>query len=345
MSTRVDRVEVLVVGAGVSGLACAERLHRAGLEVVLLDRGRRPGGRCASRRIGDAVFDHGPVFVHGREDGFLEWVRRAGAAGGLAAWPAVTEGAGTPCNVEAVGLGVQRFALTGGVNQLPVRLAEGLQVRSEANVERISSHEGELRVEGDGWSLASRELVLALPPPQALPLLRGLSGTSVASVMALLELVPYVASLSLALRYPADHPAPSFDLCLPADVRSPVQLISHESSKRPTAGSRVFVLQGRPAWSRARLELGAELWSEELRRAAVPYDPAFAAPPLEQYAHRWRYARMAGPGLSGPLSVELAGGARLSFAGEAFDPGGGLEGAWRSGRRLADRILAQGGES
>ncbi len=44
-----DPVEpVLVVGGGISGVAAALEVQRAGLSVTVVDRGRRLGGRMAS---------------------------------------------------------------------------------------------------------------------------------------------------------------------------------------------------------------------------------------------------------------------------------------------------------
>lgn len=48
-----------IVGAGLAGLACARELASAGVSVVVLDKGRLPGGRAASRRPGRFVFPHG----------------------------------------------------------------------------------------------------------------------------------------------------------------------------------------------------------------------------------------------------------------------------------------------
>jgi len=39
----------IIIGAGIAGLACGLELARAGLAVTLLDKGRRPGGRAATR--------------------------------------------------------------------------------------------------------------------------------------------------------------------------------------------------------------------------------------------------------------------------------------------------------
>jgi len=68
-----EPAEVLIVGAGISGLVAAASLrqHHA---VRLIEKSRGVGGRMATRRIGDATFDHGAQFftTHTRE--FAEFV-------------------------------------------------------------------------------------------------------------------------------------------------------------------------------------------------------------------------------------------------------------------------------
>jgi oxygen-dependent protoporphyrinogen oxidase len=51
---------VIVVGAGLSGLACAYKLKQRGLEVMLLDAGRKPGGLIGSVTTDGFVFESGP---------------------------------------------------------------------------------------------------------------------------------------------------------------------------------------------------------------------------------------------------------------------------------------------
>ena len=47
--------DILIIGAGMSGMAAATDLARAGRRVMVVDKGRDIGGRMASRRIGEAV--------------------------------------------------------------------------------------------------------------------------------------------------------------------------------------------------------------------------------------------------------------------------------------------------
>ena len=55
-------MRAVVVGAGIAGLMAGRTLARAGHEVIVLDKGTSVGGRMATRRIGEATFDHGAQF-------------------------------------------------------------------------------------------------------------------------------------------------------------------------------------------------------------------------------------------------------------------------------------------
>ena len=77
--------DVLVIGAGMAGLVAAAELQRAGRRALVIEKGRGVGGRLASRRIGEASFDHGAQFITARTTRFaalLEDGRRRGPAGG-----------------------------------------------------------------------------------------------------------------------------------------------------------------------------------------------------------------------------------------------------------------------
>ena len=72
-------MRVVVIGAGLAGLMAAQQLQNNGHEVVVLDKGKSPGGRLATRRIGDATLDHGAQFFTVREPEFehevQQWVQ------------------------------------------------------------------------------------------------------------------------------------------------------------------------------------------------------------------------------------------------------------------------------
>jgi len=58
------RVDVAVIGGGVSGLSAAWALQRRGYEVAVLERQVRAGGNAISERIGGFLMEHGPSSVN-----------------------------------------------------------------------------------------------------------------------------------------------------------------------------------------------------------------------------------------------------------------------------------------
>ncbi len=69
--------QVIVIGAGISGLACAYRLTRLGLPVVLLEASARAGGLVGSVRKDGFLFESGPQSFQGTEP-LLELIREVG---------------------------------------------------------------------------------------------------------------------------------------------------------------------------------------------------------------------------------------------------------------------------
>ena len=54
-----ETLDVLVVGAGITGLATARRLHQAGLKVKVLEKESSVGGRMRSESFEGCILDHG----------------------------------------------------------------------------------------------------------------------------------------------------------------------------------------------------------------------------------------------------------------------------------------------
>jgi prolycopene isomerase len=63
--------DVLVIGAGLSGLSAASLLAKRGLNVATIDKAYCPGGSCGAFKRGDAIFDQGSSMLFGwGEKGF-----------------------------------------------------------------------------------------------------------------------------------------------------------------------------------------------------------------------------------------------------------------------------------
>ena len=147
--------DVTVIGGGISGLACARAATAAGLTVRVLDRGRRVGGRLASRTLWGRPVDHGAsYFVVGDSAPFEELV--AGwQDGGLARrWTDTFVVIGADGS-QTQKPGPMRWAAPQGLRSLAADLADGLDVHLERTVETVEPY----RVDGQD----AGEVVLAMP--------------------------------------------------------------------------------------------------------------------------------------------------------------------------------------
>ena len=76
MQARAKRV--LVIGAGMAGLAAARRLAEAGRQVLVLEARDRVGGRIRTLRERDQVLELGAEFVHGHPPELWDLIEEAG---------------------------------------------------------------------------------------------------------------------------------------------------------------------------------------------------------------------------------------------------------------------------
>jgi hypothetical protein len=333
--------DTIIVGAGVAGLRCAQELRAAGVDTLVLERSRGVGGRCATRRFEGQPVDFGPMFFHGLQPDFLQELGQVPGAGPLRPWPRRVQGGGTPCQPRALDPGVDRMVFPDGLKAFPRHLAEGLDIRLETRVTGIEVLDETFQVvTADGERLRCRDLVLALALEQDRRLFGTLPpGPAVAGIAALLDLFASVPCLTLIAGYPLDVPAPPWDILYPERSEA-LQLVAQDSTKRAAPSFLTLVAQARPRWSREHLEEAPERWGPGLLEELAAQVGSWAARPLWTRTHRWRYARVDGAcELARPVRIRFPGGQRLGLAGDVFSPGGGVQAAWKSGIRMAERLL------
>ncbi|TGD95146.1 NAD(P)/FAD-dependent oxidoreductase [Methylobacterium nonmethylotrophicum] len=317
----MDRDDTIaIIGAGIAGAAAARRLHAAGRRVVVLDKGRGPGGRMATRRGPGALrFDHGAQYFTARDPRFAAQVAEWAARGVAAPWGGPGRSVGVP-----------------GMTA-PVRdLLAGLDVQCGRAVGRLVREDRRWRLaEADGAALAGgaafTAVLLTCPAPQSLALLAG-AGLDLPGLAE----VRYAPCWTLMLAH--DGPPP-----LDGPVRenrdpdATIAWVAQDGAKPGREGATV-VVQAAPAWSRAHLEEDAADIAERLLDALRDL-PDVAGPVTvgHRAAHRWRYARVE-RAIGEPCLY--APGTGLGFAGDGC-LGPRVESAYLSGLALAERVLAE----
>ncbi len=339
--------DVLIVGAGIAGLTLARALRDAGRRPLVLERAPGVGGRCATRRIGDAPVDHGAPFAHGRTREFLDVIAST-AEGRIAGWPRACVGEGFPCHPEALLDGHSTSAWRDGQTRLPKALAEDTDVRLGARVMRLDSGGAADRAGvtlESGERIEAASVVLAMPGPQAVALVETLGDAepAVARARTVLGLPRFVACLAAVACYAPGTPVPDWEACYPGHT-SALHAAFHDSSKRAAGTPVTLVFHARPGYSREHLgDEDRERWAAEMLAEAASAHGAWIAAPSELTTHVWKYARVApGTGVAGPAVLPLANGATLGLCGDGFHPAGGLEGAFLSARMLAGRLTGAG---
>jgi predicted NAD/FAD-dependent oxidoreductase len=318
----VNPPSVVIVGAGMAGLTAARRLREQGVESVILDKGRAPGGRMATRTVGEARFDHGAQHFGARSSLFRAeveaWTEQALVREWFRAGSRVRPG------------GEPRFVGIAGMRRIPEALAAGLDVRTAVAVDRLVARDGAVAAGvGHGMVAVGAAVILTPPVPQIGHLLAASGIPLPASIGDLLGRIEYDPCLAVMARL--DGPGG-----LPDGHRSfedgPIAWIADNHHKGVSAVPAVTV-HAAPGFSAEHLEDPTERWSGILCDAAAPH---LGGRIVEAIPHRWRYAR---PRTT--LDLGAAGfdaGFPVVMAGEVF-AGARIEGAHASGIAAASLVL------
>jgi len=305
--------DCIVIGAGLSGLAAARTLQDAGLGVLLLDKGRRVGGRMASRHFEGAHFDYGAQFFTARDPVFRRVID--GFLGTAVAIPWFDRE------------GETRYCSPLGMNALPQYLAEGLRLVCGVTVAAVRRDKNLWRVvTGDGDVYSSEVLVVTTPVPQALTLL-----DLNAEVRKDLSTIDYHRCLAILAVLEGDSaiPAPGFLRI----SKEPLQTLADNGQKGLEGVVTGVTILADPAFSLRHWETPKEEAARLLLAAAAPW---LGSSVTHWRYHRWRYSQPVQTFDARCYGVE--GGPPLVLAGDAFG-GPRVEGAFLSGVAAANWLL------
>jgi predicted NAD/FAD-dependent oxidoreductase len=313
-------MQVVVVGAGMSGLVTGRQLAAAGVAVTIVDKGRSPGGRLATRRIGDATLDHGAQFFTVRTPAFRRQVDGWLERGLVDVW---THGFGDHD-------GHPRYVATAGMNSLAKDLATGLDVQCStmAFSVRPGSTGGSSRwqvVIDDGTVRDADAVVVTTPLPQAFSLLVD-AGIELDEQLLRTDYDRTIALLARLDRSPAIAP--------PGGLQTPTAQLGFVADNHAKGVSAVpaITLHASAEWSDEHWERDTEELHTMLLELARPW--LGDAEVVESQVKKWRFAT---PRSSWPDPCWVSADRSVVLAGDAFD-GPRLEAAHNSGLAAAHAL-------
>lgn len=146
--------DVIVVGAGVTGMTIARMLSDQGQQVLVLDKSHRPGGRLATKNVGGMALDSGAISMEAADPEVQNLL-----TGWLGAkW--------APQNRET---GTTQWEFNHSARDTAEAWAYGLKVQRTHVTHLISNQPGAVGVvrHGFGDAIWGRSVVLTAPIPQS----------------------------------------------------------------------------------------------------------------------------------------------------------------------------------
>ena len=309
--------DVIIIGSGLSGITAARALHQQGRTALVLDKGRRIGGRCSTKRKNGIIFNHGAQFFTSKDRDFQEIVHNAQAEGAIASW--------------FFGHHSETYIGAPTMRDFISHLAKDICVKQEVKITHITRDDGVYHLQDDaGQSYYARHIICTVPAPQVSALIETIAP----------DLIPTVKSASydpcwtvmLALSKPLlkdglpmrDHAMIGWanyePLRLPDTPQSPYQpAITIQAS--PEASHHML------SWQPDEVIAAMTDQFETITDTKLAIDFSLA--------HRWLYARVATPAKADlPFANEDHS---LVLAGDYFSAAR-LEAAYLSGQRAANAL-------
>lgn len=322
---------IAMIGAGLSGLVCADRLKAAGMQVQVFEKSRGVGGRMATRRAdGFGEFDHGAQYFTASRPAFRRAVNDWIELGIVQEWAGrvgvVRHGEFRRTSQETL-----RYVGVPTMTSIAKHLVSGMDISLQVRIAKIEpTSSGYLLVSDRDERFGPFDWVISsAPAPQSAALFE--SWSTWVQPFANSDLEPCWA-LMLALESSLDIP---FDGVFVED--SPLAWLCRQDARpsREVPGER-WLIHASPAWSRVHLEDEAARVQAELLDAFWAAVGKAAKPTPFAQVHRWRYS-LPNSTLERPFLLDR----ELKFA-VCGDWCGGpkIEGAYESGYQLAESLLA-----
>ena len=317
---------VVIIGAGLSGLIAAQELKKRGHKAVVVDKGRGIGGRMATRRDGNATFDHGAQFFTSRSAEFRKEVEVWQSAGVAEKW---FEGYPSPGD-EKPDDHYPRYRGSIGMTGIGKWLARDLDVHLGEEIEslRRDDHSWTARSQS-GQEFSGEQLLLTCPLPQSLELFDTSRETLSQATREMLQSVtfePCFAVLAI-LKNASQIPAPGA-LYL---SEGPIAWIADNFQKGISAREGAVTIHSTGAFAREHSGKDEDVVGEILLDAAREY---LGAEVSSFQVRRWRYSK---PENALDLGIVHLPELGLCFAGDSLN-GAKVEGAFLSGL-AAGRVL------
>jgi renalase len=322
--------DVIIVGAGLSGLVAARELQQAGKKIAILDKGRSVGGRLATRRLGDGRADHGAQFFTVRTPEFQAQADRWLADDVIRVWSyGWSDGSLKRTPID----GHPRYVANEGMNQLARHIEAELtdvDIFTETHVRQLDDIETEWCVTThDQCAYTAGVLLLTPPVPQSLALLGSLDLGDVRTALERIQYGPCLCGLFVLDGEP--------NLPDPGGIQrfGETMYWLADNQRKGISDTHIITIHAEQRWSRQYYDADD---TEVLRQMADHLRPFLpdSVTIQDSQLKKWRYSV---PLTTHPDDYVWYAPRRLAFAGDAFGGRGRIEGAFLSGLAVGQALV------
>ncbi|MEB3217673.1 MAG: FAD-dependent oxidoreductase [Nostocales cyanobacterium 94392] len=286
---------VAVIGAGMSGLVCAQQLTQAGYSVRVIDKSRGVGGRVATRRLFETKADHGACYLKPKGEVLQRLVNLLVEKDQLEVWTnTVHELEANSSSITSKIPSSLSYIASSGMNAIAKFLTQGLEIVHNQRVNSISINSQ------NQWCLTSEtnkefttsSLVIAIPAPQAVTLLEPSAELLDHNFLEKLSSVEFDAALTVISGYPDSLPQLPEWKAITFKDHSILGWIGLDSSKRKNPPQPHFVIHSSADFAQRYFESAdlQQVGQQILENAASSLNLQWLNNPQWMQVHRWRYA-------------------------------------------------------
>jgi renalase len=323
--------DILIVGAGMAGLMAAHNLTQRHINVLLVEKNSRVGGRLATAKIGGGLADTGAQFITVRNPQFKAYVDHWLDHGLVFEWAqGWSDGSLNTAPFDRH----PRYAVYGGMVALAEHLAAGLDIWLDTQITLIALNgDGWLAQDDRGHTLTASALLLTPPVPLSLNMLNAGQVVLSSQDRAALEVLTYDPCLVGLFSVDGRVRLPE-----PGAVQrptAPISWIADNRRKGLSPDKALITVHASAAYSR-------RIWSRPDWEALVALESALrefkdrSATVIDAHLERWLYSIPVHPYPNRYLhSISLPS---LVFAGDSFGSPR-VEGAALSGLAAAKALV------
>jgi renalase len=318
-----------IIGAGIAGLVCADRLRREGISVTILEKSRGVGGRSATRHLDETSCDHGAQYFTVGDTLFEERVAEWRSHGIVDTWHG---------RIVAIDSGVvrdlsetrERLVGIPGMSSIGKNLSLNLDVKNNVQIKQIERSNGWWRAFDDaGHAYGPFDVLISTAPPIQTRQLFAEWSPPFAEQLDSIEMLPcWSVMLRFTSRLPVDFDGAFVN-------GSPLSWIARNNSKPGRGPSECWLLHGSAEWSAEHVEHEPDDAGNALIDEFWKLFGGVLLHPSSVTCHRWRYSR---PREVLPTRYLFDDQLQIGSAGD-WCGGPKIEGAFLSGYALAIHLL------